>query len=151
LEKIKSAASSGFLVKILGIKEPQAIYPRIAFHAGDDPAQHEVVGIRYGAIIKNGCIRCMHSFREAGQYKHNIHKFRDSSIVPNIRECGEFFERCLQQDASCLSCGGRYIELEGREVASPIARGPATESGSRIESLYVGRFVSRESITGVRV
>jgi hypothetical protein len=45
LDKISSAASSGILVKILGIKEPQAIYPRIAFHAGDDPAQHEVVGI----------------------------------------------------------------------------------------------------------
>ena len=44
-EIIKSAANSGVLVKRLGIKEPQTIYPRIAFHAGDDPAQHEVVGI----------------------------------------------------------------------------------------------------------
>jgi len=31
------------------MNELQANYPRIAFHAGDDPAQHEVVGIKCGS------------------------------------------------------------------------------------------------------
>jgi len=71
--KKKSAANSGFLVTILGIKEPQTIYPRIVFHAGDDSVQHEVVGIICGATVKQDCIRCMYNFKEGGQYKHNIH------------------------------------------------------------------------------
>jgi hypothetical protein len=120
LEKIKSAANSGVLVKILGIKEPQAIYPRIAFHAGDDPAQHEVVGIKCGATVKHGCIRCMYNFREGGQYKHNIHKFREMSIVPNIRECGEIFEKVLQQGGKWDANEKQIVDALGEKGYHPI-------------------------------
>ena len=120
LEKIKSAANSGILVKILGIKEPQAIYPRIAFHAGDDPAQHEVVGIKCGATVKHGCIRCMYNFREGGQYKHNIHKFREMSIVPNIRECGEIFEKVLQQGGKWDANEKQIVDALGEKGYHPI-------------------------------
>jgi len=41
-----SAANNGVLVKILGIKEPQAIYLPIEFYAGDDPSQRELTGIK---------------------------------------------------------------------------------------------------------
>jgi len=51
------------LVKILGVKKPHAIYPYIAFHACDVPAQREVVGIKCGDNVKHGCILCMYNFR----------------------------------------------------------------------------------------
>jgi len=101
LGKFESAANSGILVKILGIKDPQAIYPRTAFHAGDDIALHLVVGIKCGATVKHGCIRCVYNFREGGQCKRSIHKFRDLSMVQNNRECEESFEKCLQQGEKC--------------------------------------------------
>ena len=96
LDKINSAANSGILVKMLGMKEPQAIYPRIAFHAGDDPAQHEVVGIKCGSNVKHGCIRCMYNFREGGQYKRNIHNLKNLADIQNIRECEEIFVNSLK-------------------------------------------------------
>ena len=116
LDKINSAANSGILVRILGIKELQAIYPRIAFHAGDDPAQHEVAGIKCGSNVKHGCIRCMYNFRVGSQYKIKIHNFRDSSIVPNIRECGEIFEKCLQQGEKSDENEKRYLMLLEKRV-----------------------------------
>jgi len=57
LDKIDSAANRGILVKELVIKEPQANYPRITFHSGDDAAQHELAGIKCGATVKLGCFR----------------------------------------------------------------------------------------------
>jgi len=64
---------------------------------------HEVVGIiKCGATVKHG-FQCMYNFREGGQYKHNIHKFRDSSKVTNIGECGErsLTVAYLQQGGKC--------------------------------------------------
>ena len=96
LDKINSAANRGILLKILGIKEPQPIYPRIAFHAGDDPAQHEVVGIKCGTNVKHGCIRCMYDSKDGGQYIRSIHKLRDLSEVKNIIECEEIVLKTLK-------------------------------------------------------
>jgi len=60
LFKINSAANCEVLVKILGIKEPPAIYPSISFHVRNDPAQNEVVGIKYWSMLNmavfNACI-----------------------------------------------------------------------------------------------
>ena len=108
LDKINSAADRGILVKILGIKEPQAIYPRIAFHAGDDPAQHEVVGIKCGSNVKHGCIRCYYNFKDGGQYKRNIHSLRDLSEVQNIIECEEIILKNLK--------GNKYNKIERKKL-----------------------------------
>ena len=51
LESIKVASDRGILVNILGFEEPLLLFPRIAFHAGDDPAQDEVAGITCGSNI----------------------------------------------------------------------------------------------------
>jgi len=85
LDKINSAANSGILVKSLGINELQAIYPRIAFHASDDPVQHDVAGIKCGSNVKHGCIRCMYNFRDGGQYEPVNHNLRFSSSTKYYR------------------------------------------------------------------
>jgi len=48
----------------LGIKELQAIYSCIAFHAGDDPAHHEVVGIKCGRNFRHGCIQFIYNLKK---------------------------------------------------------------------------------------
>ena len=108
LDKINSASITGILVKILGIKEPKVIYPRISFHAGDDPAQHEVVGIKCGSNVKHGCIHCMYNSRVGGQYNRNIHELRDLSEVRNIEECEEIFLKSLR--------GGKYSREESKQL-----------------------------------
>ena len=42
LGTIKPAAARGTKIKILGQPGTKTFYPRIAFHTGDDTAQHEV-------------------------------------------------------------------------------------------------------------
>jgi len=56
------------LVKILEYEEPKVLFPRIAFHEGDDPAQDEVATIECGSNMKHSCIRCMYSSRDGTQY-----------------------------------------------------------------------------------
>jgi len=91
-DKINSAAIS----EILGIKELQAIYPRIEYHAGDDPAQLEVAGIKCGSNVNHGCIQCMYVFREGAQYKPLDLNLRDLAVVQNIIECEEIFGKQLK-------------------------------------------------------
>ena len=71
LDSIKAAATRGMLVKI----------SRIAFHAGDDPAQHEVSSIKYGNKVKNSCIRCMYNAIDGNQYNPQVDTLRDIAIV----------------------------------------------------------------------
>ena len=115
MDKINSAASSGVLVKILEIKDSQAIYPRIAFHAGDDPAQHEVVGIKCGSNVKHGCIRCMYNSRQGGQYKPNIHNLRDLSEIQKIVECEEIFMKSWK--------GGKHSNNDSQKLKALEDRG----------------------------
>ena len=72
LHSIKTAATRGILVKIIGHEEPKILFPRIAFHAGDDPAQHEVAAIKCGSNVKHNCIRCMYNYKECGQYNPEL-------------------------------------------------------------------------------
>ena len=66
LDSINAAASRGVLIKILGYNEPKILFPRIAFYAGDDPAQHEVAGIKCGSSAKHNCINCLYNSTECG-------------------------------------------------------------------------------------
>ena len=77
LDSINAAAKRGMLVKILGHEVPKVLNPRIAFHAGDDPAQHEVAAIKCGSNVKHGCIRCMYNSRDGEQYDPKKDKLRD--------------------------------------------------------------------------
>ena len=63
LNSINAAAKYGMMVKILGHKDPKLLFPRIAFHAGDDPAQHEIASIKCGSNVKYCCIHCMYNLR----------------------------------------------------------------------------------------
>ena len=60
LDKINSASITGILVKILGIKEPKVIYPRISFHAV--MIQHSMkllvlnVGVMLNMDVLDACI-----------------------------------------------------------------------------------------------
>jgi len=62
----------------------------------------------------------MYNFREGGQYNHNSHKFRDPSIVPNIRECGEIFEKCLQQGGKWDANEKKIVDALGEKGYHPI-------------------------------
>jgi len=62
----------------------------------------------------------MYNFREGGQYKRNIHKFRDSSIVPNIRECEEIFDSCLQQGGKWDANEKQIVDAMGENRYHPI-------------------------------
>ena len=64
----------------------KVLYPRIAFHAGDDPAQQEVAAIKCGSNVKHGCIRCMYNSRDGKQYDPKKDKLRDMSMVKQIKK-----------------------------------------------------------------
>jgi len=85
LDSLKVAAHKGLLVKVLGHKEPKLFSPRIAFNAGDDPAQHEIASIKCGCNVKHTCIRCMYKSREGGLYVPNIDSLRDLSIKEKLK------------------------------------------------------------------
>ena len=95
LESINAAANRGVLVKILGYNEPKILYPRIAFHAGDDPAQHEVAGIKCGSNVKHNCIHCLYNSTECGQYNPIVHTLRDLSVVQQIKDGEKSFQKYL--------------------------------------------------------
>jgi hypothetical protein len=108
LDSINAAAKRGMLVKILGHEEPKVLYPRIAFHAGDDPAQHEVASIKCGSNVKHGCIRCMYNSRDGKQYDPKKDKLRDMSMVEQIKEGETIYlqhlngEKCNVDDVNLL-------------------------------------------------
>jgi len=62
----------------------------------------------------------MSNFREGGHYINNIIKFRNSSIVPNIRECGEIFEKCLQQGGKWDANEKQIVDALGEKGYHPI-------------------------------
>jgi hypothetical protein len=97
IESLKAAANRGMLVKILGHEEPKLLFPRIAFIIGDDPAQHEVTGIKCGSNVKHGCIQCMYNSR-SGRYDPNRDTLRDMSIVEQIRRGSQIYQKHLTGD-----------------------------------------------------
>jgi len=68
LGSINAEANREKLVKILGHEEPKVLFPQIAFHAGDDPSQHEVASIKCGSNVKHSSIRRMYNERDDTQY-----------------------------------------------------------------------------------
>ena len=87
IETIQPAATRGIELKILGQEGTKTFYPRIAFHIGDDPAQHEVSTIKYGSMVRHPCIKCMYDLRTSETYVFNINNFRnlDHSLLNEIR------------------------------------------------------------------
>jgi len=71
-------------VKICGHEEPQILFPRIAFHAGDEPAQYEVAAIKCGSNVEHNFIQCMYNSKEFGLYYPKVHKLRNMSAVEQI-------------------------------------------------------------------
>ena len=81
LETLKPAATRGIKLKILGKDGTSTFYPRIAFHAGDDPAQHDVASIKNGPMVRYSCIQCMYDSRKGGPYVYkpeNVRKLTDT-------------------------------------------------------------------------
>ena len=95
LDSIKAASNRGILVKILGHEEPKILFPRIAFHIGDDPAQHDVAAIKCSGNVKHGCIRCMYNSREGNEYNRNRDTLRNISVVEQIKECVKIYQKKL--------------------------------------------------------
>jgi hypothetical protein len=95
-------------VKILGYEDDKILFPRIAFHAGDDPAQHEIASIKCGSNVKHSCIRCMYSSREGGQYKPKGHTLRDIAMEGPIRDGETIFLKYLK--------GERYTSDETAQL-----------------------------------
>ncbi len=95
LDSINAAANRGISVKILGHEESKILFPRIVFHAGDHPAQHEVAGIKCGCNVKHNCILCMYQSKECGPYNPEVDNLRDLSVVPQIQEAQETFVKYL--------------------------------------------------------
>jgi len=60
----------------------------------------------------------MYNFREGGQFKRNFYIFRDSSIVTNIRECGEIFDSCLQQGGKWDANENHIVNALGEKILS---------------------------------
>ena len=77
IETIQLSASRGMEMKILGHEGTKIFYPRIAFHIGDDPAQHEVASIKCGSMVRHPCIKCMYDLRASETYVFNIKNFRN--------------------------------------------------------------------------
>ena len=95
LETIKPAAARGIKLKILGQPGTKTFYPRIAFHTGDDPAQHEVASIKSGPMVRHSCIKCMYDIRNGGPYIFKQENFRklDDTLKSDIRDA----EKCQQK------------------------------------------------------
>jgi hypothetical protein len=104
LNSINAAANRGIFVKILGHEEPQILFPRIVFHAGDDPAQHEVAAIKCGSNVKHNCIQCMYNSKECGPYNPKVDKLRDMSVVEQIKNGEKAYLKYLN--------GNRYTPEE---------------------------------------
>jgi len=68
VDSINAAASRGILVKILEHEEPKVLYTRLAFHAGDNHAQHEINLTKCGCNVMHSCIRSMCKSRDGTQY-----------------------------------------------------------------------------------
>ena len=108
LHSINTAANRGILVKIIGHEEPKILFPRIAFHAGDDPAQHEVAAIKCGSNVRHNCIRCMYNSKECGQYNPEVDNFRDMTIIQQIQDGEKTFLKYLK--------GERYTSEESNSL-----------------------------------
>ena len=108
LHSIKTAATRGILVKNIGHEEPKILFPRIAFHAGDDPAQHEVAAIKCGSNVRHNCIRCMYNSKECGQYNPEVDNFRDMTIIQQIQDGEKTFLKYLK--------GERYTSEESNSL-----------------------------------
>ena len=80
---------------MLGHEKPKLFALRIAFNAGDDPAQHEIASIKCGSNVKHTCIRCMYKSREGGQYDSNTDTLRDMTIKNNIKAGVVIYEKYL--------------------------------------------------------
>jgi hypothetical protein len=95
LDSIKAVSNRGILVKILGHEEPKLLFPRIAFHIGDDPAQHDVAAIKCSGNVKHGCIRCIYNSREGNEYNRNRDTLRNISVVEQIEVCAKIYQKKL--------------------------------------------------------
>ena len=95
LDSIKAAANRGILVKILGHGDPKLLFPRIAFHAGDDPAQHDIAAIKCGSNVMHNCIRCMYDSRDGKQYNPKRDSLRNMTIVDQIKKCAAIYQKHL--------------------------------------------------------
>jgi hypothetical protein len=119
IDSISAAATRGMLVKILGHEEPKVLFPRVAFHAGDDPAQHEVAGIKYGHNVKHSCIRCMYNTIDGNQYDPQEDTLRDMNIVEQIKEGENIYLNQLKGE-KCNAEDKIYLENLGGKGYHPI-------------------------------
>ena len=109
LETIQPAANRGIELKILGQYQTRIFYPRIAFHVGDNPAQHDVASIKCASKVQYPCIRCMYDLRKGGAYVYNADNFRivNEELLNNIR---------IAQSCYLKSLKGEVREAEEKEV-----------------------------------
>ena len=80
IEQIQPAATNGMTMKVLGVDGTNTFYPRIAFHVGDDPAQHDVSSIKCGSMVRHPCIMCNYDLRQSEPYVFNMNNFRNLNV-----------------------------------------------------------------------
>ena len=97
LATIKPAAARGVKLKIIGQQGTNIFYPRIAFHVGDDPAQHEVSSIKSGPMVRHSCIKCMYDIQKGGTYIYNPESFRklDDTLKQDIKDAERYQQKYL--------------------------------------------------------
>ena len=94
------AAARGIKLKILGQEGTHTFYPRIAFHTGDDPAQHDVASIKNGPSVRYSCIQCMYDSRNGGPYEYkpeNVRKLTDR-LKQDIRKAEKYQLKYLKDE-----------------------------------------------------
>ena len=71
------------------------LFSRIAFHSGDNPAQHDIAAIKCGSNVMHNCTRCMYDSRNGKQYNPKRDSLRNLTIVDQIQKCATIYQKHL--------------------------------------------------------